>query len=85
MKNRILINSNVIQVEEGQINNNNIKQYKEIINLDKLNNNNKIKFSLPSNELNNNNKVIILKENKLKIKAKKTVTNAHHQKIINKK
>ena len=84
MKNRILINSNVIQVEEGQINNNNIKQYKEIINLDKLNNNNKIKFSLPSNELNNNNKVIILKENKLKIKAKKTVTNAHPQKIIHK-
>ena len=45
----------------GNINNNNqplqyIKQFREIVNVDKLNNNNKIKFTSP-NELNNKNRI----------------------------
>ena len=82
---KIQQNNNNIQTEEEiKINNNQqpfqyIKQFKEIINIDKLNNNNKIKFSSP-NELNNNK----IKENKFKIKIKKTGTNIQPQKIINK-
>ena len=82
-KNKIL-NNNIPPEEEIKINNQPyqyIKQFKEIINIDKINNNNKIKFSSP-NELNNiNNKN---KENKYKIKIKKHGTNIQPQKNVHK-
>ena len=83
-KNKILQNNNSNQQEEEiKINSihqiQNINKFKEIINIEKLNNNNKIKFS-PPNELNN----IKIKENKFKIKTKKTGTNIQPQKIIHK-
>ena len=77
-------NTNNIQAEEEikLYNYQNInKQFKEVINDDKINNNNnnKIKFSSP-NELNNNK----IKENKFKIKTKKRGTNIPSQKVITK-
>ena len=83
-KNKILQNnSNNPPEEEIKINNipqiQNMNKFKEIISIEKLNNNNKIKFSSP-NELNN----IKIKENKFKIKTKKTGTNIQPQKVIHK-
>ena len=84
-KNKILQNNNNNNQQEEEIKINsihqiqNINKFKEIINIEKLNNNNKIKFS-PPNELNN----IKIKENKFKIKTKKTGTNIQPQKVIHK-
>ena len=74
--------------EEINLNNNQphqyIKQFKEIINIEKINNNNKIKFSQPPEGVGVGGKEIKIKENKYKIKSKKTGTNIQPQKLINK-
>ena len=80
--------------EEINLNNNQpyqyIKQFKEIINIEKINNNNKIKFSPPGEGVGVGagvgvgGKEIKIKENKFKIKSKKTGTNVQPQKLINK-
>ena len=78
-KNKIQNNNNQTE-EEIKINNKQqyIKQFKEIINIDKINNN-KIKYLTP-NELNNNK----IKENKYKPKTKKIGINIPQQKNLNK-
>ena len=78
------INNNI----SNNINNNNqppqyVKQFREIINIDKLNNNNKIKFTSPI-ELNNKNRIKDSYNSKGKIKSIQTGNLLQQAKLINK-
>ena len=83
---------NAVGNQASQIDNNNnnnnqppqyIKQFREIINIDKLNNHNKIKFSSP-NEINNKNRLKDNLNSKGKIKSIRTGNIFQSGKIMNK-